>query len=372
MERNEPYYAFRWVEDHHQGNGGYVSVLDQRQLPHKLQYLALTEYGQVADAIRNMVVRGAPAIGVVAAYGYVLGIRQGEEAEKVYRTLCASRPTAVNLQWALDRLRKEGTLDWRRLLACAHEMVAHELQTNKNIAENGAKEILARWRKRHGQESSDTIHVLHHCNTGTLATAGGGTALGVIRRLNALHGNVMVHVNETRPRLQGARLTCWELDQWGIPHELSVDAAAPFLMARGLVHVITVGADRIAADGSVANKIGTYMCAVSANHHNIPFYVCAPCSTIDLQTPTGAAIQIEERSPTEVLNPLESPSENLFAPQHTPVYNPAFDITPPELVTGGIVTELGVLRSPKIDDSVPSIADQLHELRLNHPHQGAL
>ncbi|KAF6001746.1 hypothetical protein F1559_002706 [Cyanidiococcus yangmingshanensis] len=368
----DPYYAFKWVDGSDLECAGYLSVLDQRLLPHKLHYLDLTEYCQVADAIRDMVVRGAPAIGAVAAYGYVLGLRQGESADQVYRTLCASRPTAVNLQWALDRLRALHEPDWKRLLAHVHGMVAHEREVNKRIAENGAKEILAYWNKRSGKGSSRTLHVLHHCNTGTLATAGGGTALGVIRSLHALHKNLVVHVNETRPRLQGARLTCWELSQWGIPHELSVDAVAPLLMAQGRVDIVTVGADRIAADGSTANKVGTYMCAVSAQYHNVPFFVCAPCNTIDLKTPTGAEILIEQRSATEVLNPLEGPPETWFAPQQTSVYNPAFDITPPELITGGIVTEVGIIRLRTSDDPAPSIAEQLQRLELGHAHHTAI
>jgi len=365
MANTEPYDTFRWVpvHEHGQDEDGYLLVLDQREIPHQVSYVRLVDYREVAEAIRDMVVRGAPAIGAVAAYGYVLGIKSGEPEDQVYHTLYASRPTAVNLQWALDALRQLQTTNWRRLLWKANELVASERLMNNKIAAYGAEEILKRWKQRHHEGCKDeTLRVLHHCNTGSLATAGGGTALGVIRKLAALHGKVHVHVNETRPRLQGARLTCWELRQWGIPYELSVDAAAPFLMAQGRIQFVTVGADRIAADGAVANKIGTLMIAIAAQHYGIPFYVCAPCSTIDLKTPTGAAMIIEERSATEVLNPSGKSNDQWLAPVDTPVYNPAFDITPPELITGGIVTELGILRVRDQAGAGIGLAEQLQQL----------
>lgn len=329
--------------------GDAVAILDQRALPHREEVLECRTVAEVAEAIRSLAVRGAPIIGVAAAYGMALAATLSTEArprrllaelEEAARTLKAARPTAVNLAWAVDRMMRVATGQCcavgstvRRVHeALVAEAVRIEAEDREACAGIGA----------HGLELvPEGANVLTHCNTGMLCTAGIGTALGVIVAAHRAGRRVHVWVDETRPVLQGARLTAWELGRLGIPRTLIVDAAAGSLMARRLVDLVIVGADRIAANGDVANKIGTYPLAVLARHHGIPFYVAAPTSTVDLATASGAEIPIEERDPAEVLAPGGAP----VAEPDTPVANPAFDVTPAELVTA-IVTERGIVRPP--------------------------
>jgi len=291
-----------------------VVLLDQRRLPDEEVELRCTSATEVADAIRAMAIRGAPAIGVAAAYGYALAASHGEDLDEAWETLASARPTAVNLSWALEEMRSDSTPEHARAL---HE---EEVERCRRMAQHAAELV------------SPTARVLTHCNTGGLATGGYGTALGAIRA--AWERGLVEHVwvDETRPRLQGARLTAWELEQLAIPFSVIADGAAASLMAAGDVDCVFTGADRIAANGDTANKIGTYGLAVAARHHEIPLYVVAPTSTLDLDLATGVDIPIEERDATEVSTRF-------------PARNPAFDVTPAELVTA-IVTEEGVHRPP--------------------------
>ncbi len=302
--------------------GDRLELLDQRLLPGKKKYLACRTAQQVAKAIRDMAVRGAPAIGCAAAFGMVLG--KGSKA--AYDLLAKSRPTAVNLFWALERMRRAqgsgGDLE-AEALAIFHE----DLSANHRLAKLGAELVPERAR------------IMTYCNTGALATAGYGTALGVIR--SARNKNISVIANETRPYLQGARLTAWECMQERIPCTLITDNMAGHLMARGEVDLVIVGADRIAANGDVANKIGTYPLAVLAGRHGIPFYVAAPVSSFDLSIPDGSRIPIEERPADEVTGYRKA----RWAPRGVKVRNPAFDVTPAELITG-IICEKGVILRP--------------------------
>ncbi len=291
-----------------------VVVLDQRRLPEEEVELRCRDAGELAEAIRTLAVRGAPAIGVAAAYGLALAAARGDDVDEAYATLLAARPTAVNLRWALDELRPHPTPERARAL---HE---REVARCRRMAAHAAALLPAGSR------------VLTHCNAGGLATAGYGTAVGAIRAAWERGLVERVWVDETRPLLQGSRLTAWELEQLGIPHAVIADSAAASLMARGEVDCVLTGADRIAANGDTANKIGTYGLAVLARHHDIPLYVVAPTSTLDLATPSGDAIPIEERDGAEV-----TPR---FAAR-----NPAFDVTPAELIAA-IVTERGVHRPP--------------------------
>ena len=269
---------------------------------------------EVAEAIRAMIVRGAPAIGIAAAYGIALAAARGDDLDAAERVLRASRPTAVNLGWALDRMRPEPTAERARGIH------ADEVARCRRMGAHTASLL------------SPGTRALTHCNAGGLATGGYGSAVGAL--VAAWEEGLLEHVyvDETRPLLQGARLTAWELESAGIPHRVIVDSAAASLMAAGLVDCVVTGADRIAANGDTANKIGTYSLAVLASHHELPLYVVAPSSTVDLSTPDGAGIPIEERSPLEV-------SERF------PAYNPAFDVTPAELIAA-IVTEHGAHRAP--------------------------
>jgi len=291
---------------------GTLLVLDQTRLPGEEVWLGCTTPGEVADAIGRLAVRGAPAIGVAAAYGLVLADR--DDFEAAAELLAAARPTAVNLRWAVDQVRAAGP---DRALEAAREIEERERDATRRIAEHGATLF--------GPDEQ----VLTHCNTGALATAGSVTALGVIEAAWRNGAVAHVWVDETRPLKQRSRLTAWELERAGIPFKVVTDSSAGLLMSRGLVDRVVVGADRIAANGDVANKIGTYALAVLAHHHDVPFIVAAPTSTIDADTPTGAGIPIEERDPGEV------------TPHGHPAANYAFDITPAELVTA-IVTEEGV------------------------------
>jgi methylthioribose-1-phosphate isomerase len=301
----------RWKRDR-------LELLDQRALPDKAEYVTCRSVAEVAQAIRDMVVRGAPAIGCAAAFGIVLG----KGSKDAYELLANSRPTAVNLFWALERMRKAKSLE-----AEAIAIYEEDIAANRAIGRLGAALIPQRAR------------VMTHCNTGALATAGFGTALGVIRSAKDKH--ISVIANETRPYLQGARLTAWELVQEGIPCTLITDSMAGHLISRGEVDVIVVGADRIAANGDVANKIGTYPLAVLAKRHGVPFYVAAPLSTFDLDIPDGSRIPIEERPAAEVTGYRGT----RWAPDGVSVRNPAFDVTPAELVTG-IICERGILLAP--------------------------
>ncbi|HJY75836.1 MAG TPA: S-methyl-5-thioribose-1-phosphate isomerase [Burkholderiales bacterium] len=306
-----PVEPIRWKGDR-------LELLDQRLLPEKTEYVACRSAEEVAQAIRDMVVRGAPAIGCAAAFGVVLG----KGSKEAYDVLAKSRPTAVNLFWALERMKKAKDLE-----AEARAIFEEDLAANRAIGRLGAELIRERSR------------VMTHCNTGALATAGYGTALGVIRASKSK--NISVIANETRPYLQGARLTAWELVQEGIPCTLITDSMAGHLMSKGEVDVVIVGADRIAANGDVANKIGTYPLAVLAKRHGIPFYVAAPCSTFDPKIPDGSRIPIEERPADEVTGYRGA----RWAPQGVSVRNPAFDVTPAELITG-IICEKGIASPP--------------------------
>jgi methylthioribose-1-phosphate isomerase len=306
--------------------GDRLELLDQRLLPEKTEYVACRSAEDVAQAIRDMVVRGAPAIGCAAAFGVVLG----KGSKGAYEILAKSRPTAVNLFWALERMKKAKDLE-----AEARAIFEEDLAANRAIGRLGAELIRERSR------------VMTHCNTGALATAGYGTALGVIRASKGK--NISVIANETRPYLQGARLTAWELVQEGIPCTLITDSMAGYLMSRGEVDVVIVGADRIAANGDVANKIGTYPLAVLAKRHGIPFYVAAPLSTFDPRIPDGWHIPIEERPAAEVTGYRGV----RWAPEGVSVRNPAFDVTPAELVTA-IISEKGIA-SPPYRESIAAL-----------------
>jgi len=294
-----------------------VVLLDQRRLPAEEVELECRSAAEVAEAIRTLAIRGAPAIGVAAAYGYALSAQRGEDLDEAERVLRQSRPTAVNLGWALDRMRSDPRA------ANARGIHEEEVERCRRMAAHAAALL------------EPGTRALTHCNTGALATGGYGTALGALR--SAWERGVLEHVlvGETRPLLQGARLTAWELEAEGIPFSVIADSAAGRAMAAGEVDAILTGADRIAANGDTANKIGTYSLAVLASHHEIPFYVVAPTSTVDPATPTGDRIPIEERDPAEVTG--------RFAAR-----NPAFDVTPAVLITA-IVTERGVHRPPFTD-----------------------
>lgn len=323
--------------------GDSLILVDQRKLPHVVENVVCRTFEEVAQAIKEMVVRGAPAIGAAAAFGYVLGAKQfsqlkGEELleamRKVHDTIASTRPTAVNLFWALRRMHE-------KFLSCqngdfmnaleeeALKIAQEDIQTNRAIG-------------RHGQtllKDGDTV--LTHCNAGALATVDYGTALGVIRAAVENGKRLRVYVDETRPYLQGARLTAWEMVQLGVETILICDNMAGWVMKQGKINAVIVGADRIAANGDVANKIGTYTLAVLAKRHNVPFYVAAPTSTIDLSIEDGSQIPIEERSHREVTHV----GDVRIAAEGVKVYNPAFDVTEHELVSA-IITEKGIVRPP--------------------------
>jgi methylthioribose-1-phosphate isomerase len=301
-----------------------VVLLDQRRLPNEEVELRCLDAAEVADAIRTMVVRGAPAIGIAAAYGIALAAARGHDLDDADAVLRGSRPTAVNLAWALDEMRSDPS--------ASHARAIHRDEVER-----------CRLMSRHaaGLLASGT-RALTHCNAGGLATGGFGSAVGALVAARELGVLDFVWIDETRPLLQGARLTAWELESAGIPHAVIVDSAAASLMAGGEVDAVCVGADRIVANGDTANKIGTYGLAVLAHHHGIPFYVVAPSSTVDLSTREGEGIPIEGRDPREV-------SERFAA------RNPAFDVTPAALITA-IVTERGVHRAPFLDSLATAVA----------------
>ena len=322
--------------------GNALELLDQRKLPFVVEYLSCTTSDEVAAAIHDLAVRGAPAIGIAAAWGVVLAAREvmaatpaeaAEKLEPALQRLNAARPTAVNLAWALARMRaalKTAGSDWRGVLELEALAIAEEdLAANRHMGELGAALI--------GEGSG----VLTHCNTGSLATAGFGTALGVIRAGVAQGRIGKVYAGETRPWQQGARLTAWELLQDGIPATLIADSAASHLMKTGAVQWVIVGADRICANGDTANKIGTYQLAIAARHHGAKFMVVAPSSTVDMATPNGDAIHIEERDPGELLGIAGTRT----VAEGVPAWNPVFDVTPASLIDA-IVTEKGVIEQP--------------------------
>ena len=323
---------------------GRLVMIDQRKLPLKEIYLEYADHNGVARAIETMVVRGAPAIGVAAAYGVALGVLALESAagldrcfDAIYRRLERTRPTARNLFWALERMRRAFELNkGRGLVGLKRAMVAEaraiereDVETNKAIGRHGRDLIKDGWT------------ILTHCNAGELATAGYGTAIGVIRAAHDQGKKIRVFADETRPFLQGARLTCWELDRRGIPVVLITDSMAGWFMKNGEIQAAVVGADRIARNGDTANKIGTYSVAVLAKEHGIPFYVAAPMSTVDASLKTGAEIPIEERNAREV----RTIGGRCVTLPGIAVRNPAFDVTPAKYITG-IVTEEGVFRPP--------------------------
>lgn len=328
---------------------GSLLLLDQTRLPLEVKYVNCRSAQDVADAIKTMKVRGAPAIGAAAAYGLALaaltntGLDKQEfinDIREKAKILAATRPTAVNLFWALDRmtdlLDRPGNdrVDRLRdlLINEAHRILIEDIEMNRNIGRFGSELI------------PDQASVLTHCNAGALATGGYGTALGVIRTAHEQGKNISVFADETRPLLQGARLTAWELMQDGIPVTLVTDNMAGYMMKRGMIDLAVVGADRITANGDVANKIGTYTVAVLCKEHKIPFYVAAPASTIDMNLPSGEEIPIEEREPSEVTSVFGK----VVAPPGVKVFNPAFDITPNGMVTA-IITDRGIIRPPYLE-----------------------
>jgi methylthioribose-1-phosphate isomerase len=323
--------TIQWTDDG-------VVMIDQTRLPREEVYVTCRTYGEVADAIRSMVIRGAPAIGVAAAMGVALGVlRSSDSFEEICGTLARTRPTAVNLFWAIDRMKKlYESLEGRpidevraRLVAEARQIRLEDIAINEAIGRHGAELV------------PDGKTILTHCNAGALATAGYGTALGVVRAAVAAGKRVDVFADETRPFLQGARLTVWELQQDNIPATLITDNMAGHFLKSGRIGCVVVGADRIAANGDVANKVGTYSVAVLAKENGVPFFVAAPISTLDLTLASGDEIPIEQRAAAEVTHVFGV----AIAPDATRVENPAFDVTPNRYVTA-IVTERGVARAP--------------------------
>jgi methylthioribose-1-phosphate isomerase len=331
-------------------SGDHLVLLDQTRLPREELTRRYRRWEDVAEAIRTLVVRGAPAIGVTAAFGVALAARESRaetiddllaDLDVAGKGLAATRPTAVNLFWALERMRRVASglrgqtmaAARARLEAEAQAILEEDLAANRALGDHGAALV------------APGARILTHCNAGALATAGYGTALGVIRSAHAQGKVALVWVDETRPVMQGSRLTAWECDREGIPHRLIADVAAAAVMARGEVDLVVTGADRIAANGDTANKIGTYGVAVLARHHGVPFYVAAPFSTIDPTLPSGAQIPIEERDGDEV----RRIGAQQTAPPGTPVYNPAFDVTPAALISA-IITERGIFRPPYFFD----------------------
>ena len=334
------FHTIRWIDP------GLVSMIDQRKLPQQVIYNEYKDPGAVADAIKNMVIRGAPAIGAAAAFGLALVpwctrsedvqvvLAELQEAAEILRQ---ARPTAVNLFWAIDRIMAlveerdlKSVAQLRDLvLGEAQQIALEDVNINYSLGSHAQSLI------------PDGAVIFHHCNTGALAAVDYGTALGAIRIAHEKGKKIFVYVDETRPRLQGARLTAWELKEYGVPFKVVVDGSSGFYMQTQKVDLCIVGTDRVAANGDVANKIGTYNLAVVAHENNVPFYVAVPKSTIDLNTPSGDLIKIEERPPEEVT----SVGNWQITPDNTPVGNPAFDITPAKYVTA-FITEDGIVYPP--------------------------
>ncbi|MGC9347671.1 MAG: S-methyl-5-thioribose-1-phosphate isomerase [Anaerolineae bacterium] len=335
----DTYQPISWVD-------GRLRLLDQRKLPGEVTYIDYERYREVAEAIRSMVVRGAPAIGITAAYGMVLAAQQSQaetvaalraDLREAADVLGRARPTAVNLTWALKRVLKrasdpglEDVDEVRRAVLDEAEAIYRlEERSNYRIGVNSLPLV------------PDGAKIVHHCNTGPLATGAYGTALRVIVAAHEAGKGVHAFVDETRPRLQGARLTAWELKQLGVPHTVIVDSAAAQLMRRQGIDLCVVGCDRVAANGDTANKIGTYALALAAHAHGVPFYVAGPTSSIDMELASGDEIEIEERPPEEVTHVMSCQ----ITPADTEVANPAFDVTPAEYITA-IITERGVVYPP--------------------------
>jgi len=336
------YYTIRWLD-------GAVSMLDQRLLPHQEKYCKFTDYRDVAAAIKDMVIRGAPAIGAAAGFGMALVAYHSNskctedflvELNQAAKILSLARPTAVNLRWVLDRIlgeisqhQGEDYIALKKIVIDAAITIAEQdVLINKQIGKNGATLL------------PDGANIIHHCNTGALATVGYGTALGVIRYAHESGKRVHVYVDETRPRLQGARLTAWELKKLNIPHTVIVDGASGHIMHTQKIDLCLVGCDRIAANGDVANKIGTYNLSLVAFAHEVPFFAVGPISTIDLSMRSGNDIPIEERCDEEITHI----GETQITPIGVHVLNPAFDVTPAKYISG-IVTERGIVKSPYIE-----------------------
>ncbi|MBD2075552.1 S-methyl-5-thioribose-1-phosphate isomerase [Phormidium sp. FACHB-592] len=333
---------------------GHVLLIDQTRLPNEYTVVEINRYEDMARAIETMIVRGAPAIGVAAAYGVYLGARDIQtsdrseflaQLEPVAERLRATRPTAVNLFWAIDRMVKTarqtlGSVDHLKqtLLDTAKAINADDIQTCHQIGDHGLKALPTNPKK---------LRVLTHCNAGALATAGYGTALGVVRSAWRDGRLERVYADETRPRLQGAKLTAWECVQEGIPVTVITDNMAAHCMQRGMIDAVVVGADRIAANGDAANKIGTYSVALVAKAHNIPFFVAAPLSTIDFAIADGSEIPIEERNPSEIY----TVGETILCPAGAEFYNPAFDVTPAALISA-IITEYGAIAPAQLREQL--------------------
>jgi methylthioribose-1-phosphate isomerase len=340
---NTAVYPVRWQDNR-------VLLIDQNRLPNEYTYVEISRVEDMAEAISTMIVRGAPAIGVAAAYGMYLGARDlttTDRAEfltqlaEIGKTLRATRPTAVNLFWAIEQMEQTaktvpGTVPEvvQQLLIAAQKINAEDIETCKLIGKHGLAAL---------PSSPDRLCLLTHCNAGALATAGYGTALGVVRSAWSEGRLARVYADETRPRLQGARLTSWECVQEGIPVTVITDSMAAHCMKQGLIDAVVVGADRIAANGDAANKIGTYSLALVAKAHNIPFFVAAPVSTIDFSLSDGSLIPIEERHPSE----LYQIGETIVCPPGAEFYNPAFDVTPAHLIQA-IITEFGAFPPAEI------------------------
>lgn len=332
--------AIDWLDDQNT-----LRLVDQKALPQITRHVDLTTASDVARAIADMTVRGAPAIGVAAAFGMVIAARQGahlaleplrDAMTRADATLRASRPTAVNLFWALDRMQSVwSAAPTVAALVDAVAIMAREIEA-EDVAVNRA---ISRHAMAVVPEGEAVFY--HHCNTGSLATVDLGTALGIIRTAHESGRRVFAYLDETRPRLQGSKLSSFELLQYGVPHAIVVDGASAHVMRTRKVDLVVVGCDRVAANGDTANKIGTYNLALAAQDNGVPFYVAAPSSTIDLNTPGGDAIEIEERDAREV-SEINGVS---IAPSGAPVFNPAFDVTPARLISG-IITEYGIIRAP--------------------------
>lgn len=347
MNPSNPVFPVGWLRDH-------AVLIDQTRLPEEYDVVQISRCDDMAEAIRTMIVRGAPAIGVAAAYGMYLGAREIQtddrdeffnQLEMVAQKLRQTRPTAVNLFWAIERMLKTakqtlGSVEYLQetLLATAQKIQEDDLQTCQAIGDHGLAAL---------PSSPDRLRILTHCNAGALATAGYGTALGVVRSAWRENRLDRVYADETRPRLQGAKLTAWELVQEAIPVTLITDSMAAHCMRQGLIDAIVVGADRIASNGDTANKIGTYSLAIVAQAHNIPFFVAAPLSTVDFNLKDGSEIPIEERDAIEVYQI----GETRICPPEVDFYNPAFDVTPADLITA-IITERGAVKPAELQHQV--------------------
>lgn len=344
-------YPVIWSDDH-------VRLIDQTRLPNEFDYVEIRRYEDMAMAIETMIVRGAPAIGVAAAYGVYLGARDIQtgdrteflaQLEKIADCLRITRPTAVNLFWAIDRMTKVahrtlGSVNYLKqvLLETAQTINADDICTCQQIGDHGLSVL---------PSSPDKLRILTHCNAGALATAGYGTALGVVRSAWREGRLERVYADETRPRLQGAKLTAWECVQEGIPVTVITDNMAAHCMKLGMIDLVVVGADRIAANGDTANKIGTYSVALAAKAHNIPFFVAAPLSTIDFAIADGSQIPIEERNPSEIYQV----GETILCPKGAEFYNPAFDVTPAALIDR-IITEHGAIVPAELSNRLKVLA----------------